>query len=236
MNLPDRMKAYEESFCRRMVIRTPLIVRVDGRAFHSFCRGMDRPFDVGLIGAMDGAAADVAGDMQGFKLGYVQSDEASFLLTDYDRLESQPWLGGVHSKIVSLSASLMTAAFNERGGFGKPAVFDGRAFNVPEADVANYFLWRARDWTRNSLAMYAQSVFSHKQLHGKNATDMHEMLHGVGKNWTMDLRERERNGCWLWRGDDGIEVASDVLPNYESVSTLLAGAVGPLFCERKEPQ
>jgi len=96
--------------------------------------------------------------------------------------------------------------------------FDARAFNVPREDVANYFLWRSRDWARNSLQMYARAHFSQSQLHQKNGPAMHEMLHGVGKNWTTDLHDRTRNGTWLV----GPDVRYDILPRYESVSATVA--------------
>jgi hypothetical protein len=68
--------------------------------------------------------------------------------------------------------------------------------------VANYFLWRAKDWERNSLTMYASGFFSHKQLHSKTKQDRHDMLHSIGKNWATDVDERSKNGTFFsadWR-------------------------------------
>jgi len=104
------------------------------------------------------------------------------------------------------------------------AVFDARAFSVPVDDVVNVFLWRAKDWERNSIQMYAHSLFSHKQLHKKNIGAMHEMLHSVGKNWTTNLSDRERNGAFLIRrSGGGIEVRTDILPTFPSVQAAIGG-------------
>jgi tRNA(His) guanylyltransferase len=197
----DRIKAnYENRQRYELTRRTPVIVRVDGRAFHSFTRGLEKPFDLTLIKAMAHSAAAVAHEMQGFKLAYVQSDEASFLLTDYDTLDTEAWFGYVKSKVETISASLMTAHFNCL--FDHPvclskATFDARAFNIPREEVANYFLWRAMDWQRNSISMYCGAFYSHKDMHGQGKTDQHEMLHAKGKNWATDLDEQVRNGTFI---------------------------------------
>jgi tRNA(His) 5'-end guanylyltransferase len=165
------------------------------------------------------SALTVASEMQGCKLGYVQSDEASFLLTDYDELQTQPWFAYNKSKVESISASTMTAAFARHmwvAGISRPATFDARAFNIPEDEVVNYFLWRAKDWARNSISMYAQSEFSHRELHKQTCADMHEMLHEVGLNWTTDLKDAEKNGTFILRNGK----RTDVLPTYAAINDL----------------
>ena len=224
-SLGDRMKGYEGVSKHVFMRRTPLIVRVDGKAFHTFTKGLDKPFDEALMGTMVRSAEYLAAEMQGFKAAYIQSDEASFLLTDYDELTTQPWFGYVQAKIVSVAASIMTAAFNEN--FTKRIVtriacFDARAFSIPLDEIANYFLWRMQDWKRNSITMYAGAHFSHKQLHKKNQEDMHEMLHGIDKNWTTDLSPQIRNGTWLFNVPEGgrrvIELRYDVIPNFSEIN------------------
>ena len=172
--------------------------------------------------AMVQATASVADEMQGFKIAYAQSDESSFLLTDYDTIETQGWFGYSLPKIVSISAALMSAHFNDHIGMAGPrAIFDARAFNVPPDEIANYFLWRAKDWERNSISMYAQAFFSHKELHGKNRSDMHEMLHDIGKNWA-DLREDVKNGTFVLKGENGeIQVVSSVRPTFEAIDGII---------------
>ena len=219
-SLGDRMKKnYENPARLYLTRRTPVIVRVDGRAFHTFTRDFQKPFSPGITEAMVGAALTVASEMQGCKLGYVQSDEASFLLTDYDELQTQPWFAYNKSKVESISASTMTAAFARHmsvAGISRLATFDARAFNIPEDEVVNYFLWRAQDWARNSVTMLAQSKFSHQMLHNMTRTDMHEMLHAVGVNWTTDLKDDEKNGTFILRSGR----RTDVLPTYAAINEL----------------
>lgn len=200
-SLGDRMKGnYEARDRHYLARRTPVIVRVDGRAFHTFTRGFEKPFDQRIMNAMTCAARAVCENAQGCKCAYVQSDEASFLLTDYDTLQKDAWFDYSQSKIESIAASLMTAVFNDYLrdlGTQKLAQFDARAFNVPREEVANYFLWRAKDWERNSVSMYCGAFYSAKEMHGQGRADQHEMLHAKGKNWATDLTPQQRNGTWF---------------------------------------
>ncbi|MEV4127132.1 tRNA(His) guanylyltransferase Thg1 family protein [Nocardia sp. NPDC049707] len=198
MSLADRMKAYEAASQYRLTPNSPVIIRVDGRAFHTYTRGMKRPFDYVLMNRMVYAAVATAREMQGFKLGYVQSDEATFLLTDFDTHDTAGWFGYEVNKLVSLSASLFTGYFNlAMHNDPGPAAFDSRAFVVPRADVPNVFVWRQQDWTRNSLQMVARAHFSHKQLFGKIRAAMHDMLHEIGVNWATDYNDQEKNGTFI---------------------------------------
>ena len=225
MKLDDRIKKYEKTFTHSALKRMPLIIRVDGRAFHSFTKSLSRPFDKGLIAAMIKAAIYTAKDMQGFKAAYIQSDEVTFLLTDYETFETEGWFGYELPKVISISAALMSVSFNHFYPTDKLAVFDSRAFTVPKEDAINVFVWRAKDWERNSLQMYARSFFSHKQLHQKGREDMHEMLHSIGKNWATDLPSQERNGTFLINTDSGIIERTDILPTYESIHAAIGTMV-----------
>lgn len=225
-SIGDRIKENYENRARyELTRRIPVIIRIDGRAFHTFTRGMNRPFDQKLIDAMVESARVVANSVQGCKAAYVQSDEASFLVTDYDTLQTDAWFGYNKSKVESISASIMTASFNRIMSIGTDAYFDSRSFNVPREEVSNYFLWRALDWERNSLTMYAGSFFSHKQLHGMNSADKHEMLHEIGKNWTTDLTSQQRNGTFIISG----EVRTDILPTYDQIDSVLSNLV---YCDK----
>jgi tRNA(His) guanylyltransferase len=200
-SLGDRIKRYEATYAHTLTPRSCLVIRVDGKAFHTFTKGCEKPFDQPLIEAMVDATKFTASQMQGFKLAYTQSDEATFLLTDYDTYDTQGWFGYELNKVVSISASAFTAAFNQSYTL-KPrrtvAMFDSRAFIVPQDDAANVFLWRQQDWERNSLQMLARAHFSHKELHGKNHAAIHEMLHSVGVNWA-DLSNQLKNGTYVDR-------------------------------------
>lgn len=182
LSLPDRMKRYEEPFRFSLPQRMPAILRLDGRAFHTLTRSCLKPFDVGFAEVLNFVALQLLEEIQNARFAYLQSDEISFLLIDYNKFNSQQWFGGNIQKIVSVSASLAGALFSEQ--FGRMGAFDSRIFVIPERDVSNYFIWRQRDWERNSIQMLAQSHYSHNQLNGKSNDDMQEMIFQKGDNWS----------------------------------------------------
>ena len=110
-------------------------------------------------------------------------------------------------KLASISASLFTAFFNKEMN-GTIASFDGRAFNVPTIEVPNVFIWRQRDWERNSLQMYSRSFYSAKDLLKKGKQDMHEMLFKKGKNWN-DLSDLLKNGTFITKDGKRINKKMD---------------------------
>ena len=112
------------------------------------------------------------------RIAYQQSDEVSLLLIDYNRFDTEQWFGGVIQKMASVSASIMGVQFSSN--WGKPGYFDSRVLAIPERDIENYFVWRQRDCMRNAAIMAAQSRFSHKHLHMKNADEMKMMLEKEG--------------------------------------------------------
>lgn len=208
--LGDRIKGYESIYEHYFLPKTPIIVRVDGKAFHTWTKGCKRPFDQNLISCMFGSAKEVAKQMQGCLALYAQSDEVTFVLCDDQSLETQQWFGGRQNKIESVTAAMMTAYFNRNWEVGQnlrsdkcfnildytPAIFDARAFQVPKEDVANVFLWRVKDWERNSLSMFCNQFFSPKELHGQGRSDQHEMLHKIGHNWATECTDQQKNGSW----------------------------------------
>jgi tRNA(His) guanylyltransferase len=196
-----RMKSYESN---RRLESGAIIVRVDGKSFHTWTKQIkaNRPFDEAVIDAMRNATQDTAESMQGFRLAYTQSDEASFLLVS-DTVQ-EPWFGGKLDKIVSITASMFTYYFNShwqylvstRGYPSIPAFFDARAFNIPIEDAANCFYWRQLDWMRNSIIMLGRAHFSHKQLHGKNTNEVKEMLRDKDIKWE-DLYSYKKYGTYV---------------------------------------
>jgi len=187
MNLADRMKRYESIYHEiYLQPRTPVIIRVDGKAFHTLTRSCKRPFDEDFGRAMDYTATALLNEVQCSRFAYIQSDEISLLLIDYNKFDSCQWFDGNLQKIISVSASIATAAFCEfwtEDGFKKKVFFDSRAFSLSEREVVNYFIWRQQDATRNSIQMVAQALYSHKQLLNKNADEQQEMIFQKGQNW-----------------------------------------------------
>jgi tRNA(His) 5'-end guanylyltransferase len=181
MNLGDRMKRYEGAHRIYLPPRIPVIIRVDGKAFHTLSRGCAKPFDAELSVAMDHVALKLLKEVQNARLAFVQSDEVSLLLIDYNKHSSQQWFDGNLQKMVSISAAYASVEFNNH--FCSDAVFDSRAFVLPEKEVVNYFIWRQQDAMRNAILMVAQSRFSHKQMHGTSCGKLLEMLHDIGVDY-----------------------------------------------------
>lgn len=179
-NFGDRMKGYENTSRTYLPKRLPVIIRIDGCHFHTYTRGMAKPFDIDLTLAMWETCKYLAQNIMGCKIVYHQSDEISLLLTNYDKLTTESWFQNNIQKIVSVSASMATAKFNEvmREKYpNKPlATFDARAWVLPHDEVNNYFLWRQQDASKNSISMVAQANFPHKQLQGLNGKQMQDKL------------------------------------------------------------
>lgn len=190
--LGDRMKEQYENRTRfSLPRRTYTIIRLDGKAFHTYTRGLNKPFDKGLYEDMDNAIIAMMCEVQGVRFAYTQSDEISLLLTDFALPTTSAWFDGNLQKMASVSASVITAHFNQQRlarfvekhslnvlrGDAPIAYFDARVFTIPDRiEVMNYFIHRNQDCSRNSVSMVAQSHFSHKQLNGKSTTEMQEML------------------------------------------------------------
>jgi tRNA(His) guanylyltransferase len=205
-SLGDRMKGYEAVYQGHMLRRTPTIIRVDGKAFHTFTKNftdMDlTPFSDQMHKTMIGTARMMMRNIQGAQLAYTQSDEISILLRDWDSHETQQWFGGKKQKMISIAGSMATAYFNNtlRGVVSIPAsvipLFDARVFQLPFDDVTNYFIWRQQDATRNSVQMLGRHFFSHKQMHLKNVSNIQDMLmkeHQV--NWNDIDTWKKRGAC-----------------------------------------
>lgn len=203
----DRMKCnYEDRYRSKLTRRTPVIMRLDGKSFHTLTKHCEKPFDDRLQMMMVETAKHLCSEIQGAKCAYIQSDEISILITDYDKLTTDAWFDYNIQKMCSVSASIATAKFNQLTNDwsflnARLSYFDSRVFNVPVDEVCNYFIWRQKDWERNSIQMLAQHHFSHSQLQNKNANTMHEMLmteHDV--NWTR-LEDRWKNGTHISKVD-----------------------------------
>ena len=205
--LGARMKAQYEDRARYMLPRrTWAVVRCDGKAFHTFTRGCDKPFDAFFHSAMVAAATALCEEAQGAKMGYAQSDEISVVLTDFDNIGTEAWFDGNVQKIASVAASVVTMAFNEayrHHGETTRAVFDARVFTIPDpVEVENYLIWRQKDAIRNSVSGLAQAHFSSKQLHGLKRSEMLNQLLGIGVDWNASPIHVQR-GTVIHRAERG---------------------------------
>ena len=112
-DLANRMKEYEKRNQYYLQKRTPVAIRVDGRSFHTFTKGFKRPFDDILMKSMQETAKYMCENIQGAKFAYVQSDEITIILIDYDTLETDSWFNYRTDKLCSISASMATMTFNK---------------------------------------------------------------------------------------------------------------------------
>lgn len=190
--LGTRMKDDFENRSRILLPRRSYtIIRIDGKAFHTYTKGLTRPFDDALMDDMDSTAKYLCENISGARFAYVQSDEISILITDSENEGTQAWFDNNLQKMCSVSASMATRSFNEarlllrntNEGM-KWAEFDSRVFQIPSrSEVANYFIWRQQDATRNSIQSVAQSLYKHQELNGKNTNELQEMIFKKGINW-----------------------------------------------------
>lgn len=111
-DLSKRMKKYESVSKGTLMSRMPVILRIDGRSFHTYTRGFKRPFDELLMAAMQETMKYLCENIQGCVLGYTQSDEISLVLVDYKKFTASSWFDNEIQKIVSIAASMATMAFN----------------------------------------------------------------------------------------------------------------------------
>lgn len=203
--LGDRMKKYENTTRYYLPPRTPIIIRVDGKAFHTYTKNCTEPFSNVLINIMNEVGLHLCKNIQGAELAYIQSDEISILVHYYKKYNSSAWFDNNLQKLVSVSASLATEAFinslmrrpiawqSQFGG--KTPNFDSRAFCIPVADVCNYFIWRQKDWERNSLQLLARSLHSHNELYAKKRDELHDMCIAKGNNWNHLPGHYKRGRC-----------------------------------------
>ena len=112
-SLGDRMKRYEYVSRNYLTRRVPVIIRIDGKAFHTFTKGMRKPFDRVLMSAMQETMRFLCANIQGCVFGYTQSDEITLVLTDYASIRTDAWFGYNVQKMCSIAASMATLAFAE---------------------------------------------------------------------------------------------------------------------------
>jgi tRNA(His) guanylyltransferase len=183
----DRMKMYEGMEANRILLPgLPVCVRLDGRAFHTFTRGLERPYDERLSCMMIETTKRLVDDTHAL-IGYTQSDEISLIYAPAVTSE-ELLFGGRVSKLTSTLASIATAHFNELRRELLPnkgiATFDCRVWTVPSKEEAvNSLLWREQDATKNSISMAASAYYSHKELQGKSGSQKQELLFQKGINW-----------------------------------------------------
>lgn len=260
--LGDRMKNNYENVTRYYLTRrTPVVIRIDGKAFHTFTRGFKKPFDDILVKTMQETMKYLCENIQGCVLGYTQSDEISLILTDYAELTTDAWFGNNLQKMCSVSASMATMAFNNHflwnweeenrwayrpdgtkeekeyantlyQKLGK-AMFDSRVFTIPKEEVCNALIWRQQDATRNSIQSVGQANFSHRELDHKSTKNIQDMLMTQkGINWNNYATTLKRGSCCI-KIEDGTTEYDEIgnICDYVSRSKWVIDNEIPIFSQ-----
>ena len=238
-SLGNRMKEYESRNQYYLQKRTPVAIRVDMRAGHTFTRGFVRPFDEVFGNAMVRTMEYCAKNIGNCVFAYHQSDEITFILVDYAKLETDAWFDYRTDKLCSIAASMATMAFNKyfqdevqkyidsvypisntdeeiklidiySRAVEKGAMFDARAFNIPKEEVCNLIYWRQLDAIRNSIQMVGQANFPHKELHEKSCNMIKDMLYEEkGINWD-DFPTHKKRGSACRKVEKTVNIAGTV--------------------------
>lgn len=226
-SLGNRQKGYEAVYKQKLVPKMPIVMRIDGKAFHTFTKGMKKPFDDLLIDSMQKTMLALCKDIPTCKLGYTQSDEITIVCVCDDMKKTEGLYDYKVQKILSVIASKATRYFNQFffenvdklqkdiNAFKNVvditvyknklfvAEFDCRVMNIPEWDIINNLIWRQQDATRNSIQMLGQAYFSQKELDKKNTSQIMDMLMlQKNVNWN-NLETLKKRGSCCYRKDNG---------------------------------
>ena len=233
-DLGIRMKNnYEVRNRTYLTRRTPVAIRIDGKAFHTFTKGLKKPFDELFMSCMINTMWDLCTNIQGCVFGYTQSDEITLILQDYATLTTDAWFDYQVQKMCSVSASMATLTFIRSFVAGTDyyinvdsvleteneenqkyievlkrkckasAYFDSRCFNIPKEEVCNLIYWRQLDATRNSINSCAQSMFPHKQLQNLNCNQVQDLMFKE-KGFNWDsLPVFKKRGTACFKNDNG---------------------------------
>lgn len=178
MSTAEVFKKREEEASVSLPRKGWFVIRLDGKAFHTFTDGLNKPFDKGLSDAMEITLKALCAEIQNVKFGYTQSDEISLIMSDLDNENTSLWFDGNVPKIVSVAASIATAHFNKnfKNPSGKMAYFDARVFALQEDEVTQYLNWRQKDAFKNAVTLISLKHYSHKQIHSVNTKEKIAMI------------------------------------------------------------
>lgn len=225
--LGNRQKTYEAVYKQTLVQKAPIVIRIDGKAFHSFTKKMAKPFDDLLIDTMQKTTLELCKDLATCKFGYTQSDEITLVCICDDVIKTEGLFKYKAQKIISIVASKATKYFNkifyenviklENNPYEYKNVvdiniyknklfeaeFDCRVMNIPEWDVINNIIWRQQDATRNSIQMLGQAYFTQKELEEKNCSEiMDKLMNEKNINWNNLEIYKKRGSCCYRKEND----------------------------------
>lgn len=245
--LGNRQKSYEGlSTSRQLMPNCPIYARIDGRAFHTFCRGLQKPYSKAFIKVMQETCKYLVKETTAI-LGYVQSDEISLGWTDTQHC---PFDGRVQ-KLESVLASMASAFFVHFIGSRQYTAefaplqdridrcipcFDCRVFNVPTLEeLANSFLWRENDAIKNSISGMALNFYSHKELQNKNSDEKVHMMRMKGYCFYDDTEEAFLRGTF-WHRENYLKKLTDEevskIPESQRANLVMEISDGSYSCWR----
>lgn len=203
ISLGDRMKEFEMVHTQTSLVPgIPVYVRIDGRSFHTFTRGLKKPFDPDFAWTMKETTKHLHDKTNAF-ISYVQSDEISLAYLEPSKMPFETRL----FKLESVLAGMASAAFCIYGSKTKLKDriekfiphFDCRVCQMPLEEIPNMLLFRERDCLKNAITLESLEHFSNKQIHKKNSEEKIEMLKGIGIDFSKDIDEDFRYGSWFRR-------------------------------------
>ncbi len=222
MKLEDRMLYYRGLTDYKLMPKSYVMVMLDGRSFSTFTKKYfkEKPYSGTFNDMMDETAKYVCENVSGCKLAYVQSDEISLVLTDFENIDTQPFFGYRLCKMQSIIASLATVIFNRlliKDYLYKKSEeifdiitdekaipfcqFDCKCWNLPSYDeVFNWFLYRQRDGIRNSKQMFAQAYIPHNRLQGLTTDEQIELVYKeYGMDWLLKVEKGQQFGRFIYK-------------------------------------
>ena len=203
VTLGDRMKEFESVHTQTSLVPgIPVYVRIDGRSFHTFTRGLEKPFDPDFAWTMKEVTKHLHDKTNAF-ISYVQSDEISLCYLEPSKMPFETRL----FKLESVLAGMASAAFCVYGLKTKLKDriekfiphFDCRVCQMPLEEIPNMLLFRERDCLKNAITLVALEHFSNKQIHKKSGDEKIEMLASIGVDFNKDIDEDFRYGAWFKR-------------------------------------
>ena len=237
-SLGDRMKSYEMVHTQiSLVPGIPVYVRIDGRAFHTFTRGLQKPFDPDFAWTMKEVTKHLHDKTNAF-ISYVQSDEISLCYLEPSKMPFETRL----FKLESVLAGMASAAFCVYGSKTKLKDriekmiphFDCRVCQMPLKEIPNMLLFRERDCLKNAITLVALEHFSNKQIHKKNSDEKIEMLlKEAGVDFAKDIDEDFRVGSWFRRVIFQKELDAETLAKIPEKQRVL-DENGKMFVTRSE--
>lgn len=238
LKIGERFKKYESPFESQLPPRMPVIIRVDGRAFHTLTKRekiIQKPFCPVFNTAMIQATKALCTETHAV-MAYTQSDEISLLLLNDRKYETQPWFDNEVNKMTSITASVASVAFSQflteainfspkHEGRNITAHFDSRAFVIPNYEIENYFIWRQLDAVRNARNGWSEFTLGDKIGRGT----ARKKLHGMNGEARIELVEKE-TGEKFESISDCFVYGTEVIPTDNGYKSSAA----PFYVDNKE--